>query len=224
MRYYPNPRYNNSKGIGRIRGITFSKIEIKHLFWAWIGISIAFGNIIRFSNNLSSISSNSLIAFGLAFILSAITVGSGFLIHELCHKIVAQKYGLGAEFRASYFMLFLAIIISFSGIVFAAPGAVMILGNPTKKQNGIISVAGPWSNIVLALLFGLFMFIPISPFVNLIMSYGFMINILLAVFNMLPFWILDGKKVLAWNKLVYGLTMGVAVILFILFQMISVLG
>jgi len=41
---------------------------------------------------------------------------------------------------------------------------------------------------------------------------------------MLPFWILDGKKVLAWNKLVYGLTMGVAVILFILFQMISVLG
>lgn len=224
MRYYPNPRYNNSRGIGIIKGITFSKIELKHLFWAWIGISFAFGNIIRFNQGLSSLSNNGFVTFGLAFLLSAITVGSGFLIHELCHKIVAQKYGLGAEFRASYFMLFIAILISFSGIVFAAPGAVMISGNPTRKQNGLISVAGPWSNIILALLFGLFMFIPTTPFVNLIMSYGFMINILLAVFNMLPFWILDGKKVLAWNKLVYGLTMGVSVVLFLLFQMVSVLG
>src|SRR3989344_6599798 len=145
MRYCPNPMYNKKKNI------YFSRDELRHLFWAWIGISIAFGNIIRYSPDIESANISGMSPFVVGFILSAITVGLGFLIHELCHKFVAQRYGLAAEFRASFFMLVLAILMSFAGFVFAAPGAVLIMGNPNRKQNGLISVAGPISNIVLAL-------------------------------------------------------------------------
>ena len=51
-------------------------------------------------------------------------------------------------------MLVLAILMSFFGFIFAAPGAVVIKASyihPSK--NGKISLAGPLTNIILALLF-----------------------------------------------------------------------
>ena len=35
------------------------------------------------------------------------------------------------------------------GIVFMAPGAVMVAGNITREQNGKIAIAGPISNLIL---------------------------------------------------------------------------
>jgi Zn-dependent protease len=198
MRYYPNPEFKKKTQI------TFSSIEITHLFWAWLGISVAFANILSYGNYFQS------------FLISAIAVGLGFLVHELCHKIVAQRFGLAAEFRASYFMLWLAVLISFLGFVFAAPGAVMINGRPTKKQNGLISIAGPISNIVLALLFSLLFFSASNQFLQIMFRYGVIINVWLALFNMLPFWLLDGKKVIQWDKTVYYVTMGVIFGMFML--------
>ena len=85
--------------------IKFSKIEIRDLAKAWIVISIAFAIVL--SGGIFGVD------FLLNVILAAITVGTGFLFHELGHKFVAQKYGCFAEFRADNYMLFLAIIISF---------------------------------------------------------------------------------------------------------------
>ncbi|MBQ6218602.1 MAG: site-2 protease family protein [Methanosphaera sp.] len=144
--------------------------------------------------------------------IAFITVGLGFILHELGHKFVAQKYGFYAEFRRSDKGLMLGIVTALMGFLFFAPGAVMI-GSPTgiisEEENGKISIAGPIVNIILALIF-LGIQISIQPLVTLsnidMMVYlyflsviGFNINSFLALFNLLPIPPLDGSKVISWN-------------------------
>jgi len=46
-----------------------------------------------------------------------VTVGVGFLFHELAHKVVAVQFGQVAEFRADYSMLFVAVVGAFMGFL-----------------------------------------------------------------------------------------------------------
>lgn len=186
----------------------FSHREIKDLLIAWFMISLAFAIL------FSGLSFN--IVFVVSLLISALTAGIGFLLHELMHKYVAQNYGLFAEFRASYKMLWLAIIFSFFGFIIAAPGAVFIQGKITKERNGKISLAGPMTNIVLSFLF----LIPVLIFsfegiLELFFSYGLLINSLLALFNLIPIMPFDGKKVYVWDKGVYIISVLLASGLFI---------
>ena len=193
--------------------ITFSKIELRDLSRAWLCISIAFA--IALSGGLFYVRPD--FSFLQSILLASVTVGVGFLLHELGHKVVAQRYGCFAEFRADTFMLFLAILVSFLGFVFAAPGAVMIAGRVSKERNGKISLAGPLVNIILALIFmTLALVFPSEGFLGNVYSFGFFINTWLAIFNLIPLWILDGKKVLEWNKWIYGITLGFAILLMVL--------
>ena len=194
--------------------LKFSKIEIRDLTKAWVCISIAFaialaGGIIYVQPNFSFLTS---------ILLAALTVGVGFLLHELGHKYVAQRYGCFAEFRADTMMLIIAIITSFFGFIFAAPGAVMIAGRVSTARNGRISVAGPLVNIILAIIFLVLGVIIHQGFLGQLFAFGFFINTWLAIFNMLPLWILDGKKVWNWNKTVYIITMIFSIALLVLGQ------
>lgn len=193
--------YNKYTKQIKIGAIITSKLELKEISKAWLAISVAFGIVIGGGFALS-------FGFFNAFLLSALTVGIGFLFHELSHKIVAQKYGCFAEFRAFDTMLILAVIMSFFGFVFAAPGAVFISGPVGRKRNGKISAAGPAANLILALIF---LSIAINFGKSMITQYGFMINSWLALFNLLPIGNFDGRKVLAWDKRVYGAMIAIAV-------------
>ncbi|MAG38677.1 metalloprotease [Candidatus Woesearchaeota archaeon] len=180
--------------------IRTSKREIHDLLEAWIFISLAFGILLN-GGNLFSLNIIKSVIF------ASFTVGSGFLLHELGHKIVAQRYGCFAEFRANIQMLVLALIMSFFGFLIAAPGAVMISGRVSRAQNGKISIAGPVMNIFLSLFFLIIFFLANSFGLDIIQelaSYGVWVNAFLAFFNMLPFFILDGKKVLIWSKKAYA--------------------
>ncbi len=187
--------------------IKTSETEIKHLLIAWLAISFAFAIVLRGWHNLS---------FFLVFIISAVTVGFAFILHELAHKVVAQRYGAWSEFRMAPSMLLLAILTAFMGFIFAAPGAVMIF-NPylTREENGKIAVAGPMMNVILALLF--FALFTLAPYgtVGLIGKFGMMINAWLAAFNMIPISVLDGKKVLAWDRRVYSVALGIAILMLV---------
>jgi Zn-dependent protease len=132
--------------------------------------------------------------------LAAITA---FFFHELSHKIVAQRYGMWAEYRYNKQGLLFALFFSFLvGIVWAAPGAVYISGYPTNGQSGKISVAGPMLNITVAAIFLGISLITNDFFVFIVASAICFVNIFLAAFNMLPLQSLnlDGHKVLRWNK------------------------
>lgn len=187
----------------KIGSIKTSRTELIDISKAWIVLSLAFalvfGGISILKGNLAALFS---MQFLVLFFISLFTAGLGFLFHELAHKFVAQRYGCVAEFRAMDQMLYLALGLSLlMGFLFAAPGAVMISGMITRKENGIISAAGPITNYVLALLFfGLgFAF----PTLNFIWQTGFSINLWLGLFNMIPFLNFDGKKILDWNRYVW---------------------
>lgn len=192
----------------KIGSISTSEIEIKALLKAWIAISFAFAVVLN-SGRLSG-------GFYSKFVIASLTVGVGFLLHELGHKVVAQRYGCFAEFRSFDQMLLLAIIMSFFGFVFAAPGAVMIAGKISKRKNGLISAAGPIVNIALSLLFMGLLFFPLPNLFKAVAVYGFMINSWLALFNMLPFWLFDGNKIWKWSKPAYFAVGGTALSLMIL--------
>ncbi|HYA83681.1 MAG TPA: site-2 protease family protein [Candidatus Bathyarchaeia archaeon] len=168
--------------------------ELQDLILAWLAVSFAFSLAFRpafFTTSIPNLVPS--------FIISLIVVGTGFVLHELMHKFTAQRFGFWSEFRADYRMLIFSVILAYIiHIVFAAPGATLIYGRGiTKKQNGIISAAGPLLNLGLA---GIYL--PITSFGGIIAQigyYGFIINIWLSAFNLLPISVLDGKKVLAWG-------------------------
>ncbi len=192
----------------------FSYREKKDLFNAGILLSLAFAFLLGGGfNSLLNFNLNFLIVF----VIAIFTAGLGFLLHELMHKYVAQSYGLFAEFKAFYNMLWLAVGLSLLGFIIAAPGAVMISGRVTKERNGKISLAGPMTNIVLALIFLILILIfNTEGIFKYFLGFGLTINSLLAGFNMIPIMPFDGAKIIQWNKIIYTLTTITAVGLFII--------
>lgn len=187
----------------QVGNIATSRTELVDLMKAWVAISLAFAILLG-----GSIFSFDFITF---FMISSLSVGLGFIAHEMAHKIVAQKYGCHAEFRAWDKMLILAVIMSFFGFVIVAPGAVMISGPVGRRRNGKISAAGAIANLAIASVFLSLLLIPVTGTLFLIARYGFLINTWLALFNMLPFLMFDGKKVLNWNKTVYFIMVAIGV-------------
>lgn len=126
-------------------------------------------------------------------------VGVGFMVHEIAHKLAAQKLGAWSEFVMWKEGLFLALFLKiFTGTTIIAPGATL-WAKPlaTVDDEGKVSVAGPLANIALAFFFNLFS--PIFP----IFKIGAYINSQLAFFNLIPFPPLDGIKIILWNPVVW---------------------
>lgn len=187
-----------------MRSIRTSNTEIVHIVISWLAISYAFAILLLWSRSGIKPSGEEL--FNGIFnplVISLFTVGISFIVHEMSHKITAQRFGSWAEFRMSPFMLFLMLFLVYEyGILFAAPGAVMIYGgNVGRRENGRISLAGPLSNLLLGMAF--FLLLSEQGILYEIGKYGVIVNIALALFNMIPFGIFDGRKVWDWNKAVY---------------------
>lgn len=186
-------------GYGKIR---FSRKETTHILIAVAVLVFAFYMALTYGQTLTTDESLYYLA------ASAIAVVTGFLLHELAHKFLAQRYGAWAEFRVYpiglIFALFFALL---SGWVFAAPGAVYIQGRITKEQNGLISLAGPGLNLAFGL-FCLALLVVLPLTIIFIIAW---INLFLAAFNLIPFGPLDGAKVAKWNLGIYVLVMGAAI-------------
>lgn len=228
----PNLHIIDSPGrlfLRRFGKLRFSSIEKRDLIKSWFVISLAF------SIAMAGLNFNS--TFAILMIVSAITVGLGFLLHELAHKAVAVHFGLWAEYRSFDTMLLLSLFASFFGVLFAAPGAVYITSKGNQKnyqenypenfqenqqdlphpadiiisvdKNGKISSAGPLTNFVLSTLFlGLALAVPLISQVAL---WGAQINAWLGLFNMIPILNFDGSKIWPWNKGVFASMVGIGV-------------
>lgn len=150
----------------------------------------------------------------LTFIVSVVILIMSVVVHELSHGYTAELLGdptprlqgrltLNPLKHLELFGSFIVpIITSLAGFTFG--WAKPVQWNPYNIKNQrwgelLISIAGPLSNIAIALVFGLVIrffgsLLPVA-FVQ-IAFYVIAINIVLAVFNLIPLPPLDGSKVL----------------------------
>ncbi len=197
--------------------VTFTKEETRDIIIAVVALTILFS--ISFTRPMGW----SLDSFMLFIPISFVAVGIGFILHELGHKVVAQRFGFFSEFRRWDYGLILGFITVMCGFMLFAPGAVYFgaYGRMvTDEENGKISIAGPVVNIILAILF-LALTLTLRPFITfdngwymyillLTLVLAFNVNSFLALFNMIPIPPLDGSKVIRWNLPIYLITVLVA--------------
>jgi Zn-dependent protease len=189
-----------SQKLSNIMRIKTSKTELMHLTIATILVTAV------------GLSLNGYRYFSWQFLTIFI---SAFLVHELAHKFLAQYYGSWAEFRAQMSGLLITAIsaLPIMPFKFIAPGAVMV-GLSDGNKFGRVALIGPLTNLVMG-----FTFLLLSLFYSSHSPYftiGASFNGWIALFNLIPFGVLDGQKILDWNKLVWGITMGAAMGLFII--------
>jgi Zn-dependent protease len=195
----PSYKYTVSYTPQSSRIFAFSKTELKHLaIGALLVMAVGFTYFLTTRANLLNLT-----ILSIAFTLS-------FLLHELAHKFSAQYFNLWAEFRLTLQGALITLISIFLPFKIISPGSVMIAGSGTRKTVGKTAISGPVTNIILSTIC-----IIIAAFTqNLFLIVAF-INALLAVFNLIPFGVLDGLKVFRWNKTIWAVTFAVAIALIV---------
>ncbi len=204
IRYY----YSTVAPPTRRPGITTSSKEILQIGIAYLVLTF----------DLLLIFSNSTILFGTGGIglVAALSPGivavaataalTGFVVHEMAHKIVAQRRGYWAEFRMWPTGLLLSFVTAFVGFLWGAPGATVVGGMPESDRTawGRTSVAGPLSNSAFGLIFfvaGLGLAVRGWGVAQLYWIFVLAwINGWFGTFNLIPVGPLDGRKVLRWNR------------------------
>ncbi len=198
----------------RGRSSRFDRREVLDIVVAVVVLSVAFMVLYRNNSIMSYLEFH--LGEGLKwaglFAVCLVIVVLSFLLHELGHKFVAQNHGMRSGFRMWPAGLFITLVTSLFGFLFAAPGAVVINGYPDKRTNGLISIAGPVVNIVLCAIgiAGCLAF-NYSAWVLFFMMLA-SLNAFLAFFNLLPIPPLDGSKIVTWKLPVYVVVMAVAVL------------
>ncbi len=203
------------KGYGKIR---FGRVELANIALAVGVLTFAFTYFINQSpvfraEIAAAVGAGDALPY--TVVVGFLAVLTGFLLHELMHKILAQRNGVWAEFRAYPLGLLMAIVFAFAGFFFAAPGAVNIMGMINKRQNGIISVAGPLANLAVGTIFTIaYLFIGGLPSaVSYALFFVGSVNLFFAAFNLLPIPPFDGFKVATWNIGVYLVAMGASIVM-----------
>lgn len=215
MEWYEEFGYGKYKfTLAEIRDLTISALLLGFLF------SIAFGTFAYKKPSDALVN----------FLIALAIVAPALIFHELAHKFVAQKYDCKAAYVLwpnGAIISFLLTLLTGGRLIFAALGAVMIqtkystrLGYKfiglSNEEIGKISLAGPLVNFSLAIIG--FVLIPLS---RSFFSVFVQINLIIALFNLIPFPPLDGSKIFAWSRIIWG---GLAVSVAILFFLPSFIG
>jgi Zn-dependent protease len=188
--------------------IYVSPKEVKHLFAAAL-LVVAIGfSIALYAGYMEFFGWSWAITSAFAVILTA-----SFLVHEMAHKIFSQRRGLWAEFRLTTWGAVLTLASVILPFKLISPGAVMIAGQAQLKEIGEISIAGPVTNMAFSAVFlGASLAVAPFPWWWLCVTLA-MFNATIAVFNLIPFGILDGFKIYSWNKKIWALAFAASVAL-----------
>ncbi|MEM0355402.1 MAG: site-2 protease family protein [Desulfurococcaceae archaeon] len=159
------------------------------------------------------------------FIIVSSVVSLSIIIHELAHKYVAISLGCYSRYVLHPLGLVLTLIsaIPFIPIKIIMPGVTLVslyTYDPFtfRKINGLTSIAGPLSNIILAIISIIIRIVayPImSPIWRSILYLMLRINSWIALFNLIPLPPLDGSKVINWKPTLWLSAFILSIILYI---------
>jgi Zn-dependent protease/CBS domain-containing protein len=173
----PRTLLSNSVSLGKIKGIEIGIHYTWLLALVLISWSLAAGFFPTYFPGWTQA------AYWTTGIIAAIFLFISVLIHELAHSFVAQARGLPVH----------------SITLFIFGGVSNITGELKKaKDEFVMSIVGPLTSLVLAGLFWIIQIMIRMPGTPISAMFGYLalINGLLAVFNLLPGFPLDGGRVL----------------------------
>ncbi len=195
------------------RYYAYSKEELK-----WLAVSVVvMGFIVGFNDGRDKF----VLTLWLSNLLICIfAVAIAVFAHETAHRIVGLEQGYKTTFKPFFYGLLAGLILSFMSygkIIFLAYGNAFI--NIIERHRlgyfryqlgyfhyGAVSLMGPVTNILLAILFKTLPFIP-EPLASKLV----LVNIVLALTMMLPVPGIDGLQVLYASRWLYFLSYGAMV-------------
>jgi len=170
------------------------------------------GPLISLINGLASSDLASILS---ALIILVLLLGVAFPVHELAHAVTARYLGDDTSERLgritlnplAHLDLWGSLLFALTGFGWAKPVPVnpyLLRGDP-RWSFAFVALAGPLSNLLLAALFALSfrlldataepgLFVDI---VRIVLFIAVQLNILLALFNLIPVPPLDGSRLLA---------------------------
>jgi len=160
--------------------------------WSWIILAILIAwslSVGLFPFRFKNLSTET---YWLMGIVGALGLFFSIIFHEMCHSLVARRYGMPMK-----------------GITLFIFGGVAEMGEepPTPKAEFMMAIVGPVSSLVAGLVFYAIYIIgrqnAWSDPVNGVVQYLAFINGLLAFFNLVPAFPLDGGRVL--RSILWGL-------------------
>src|SRR4030042_612274 len=162
--------------------------------WSWIILAILIAwslSVGLFPFRFKNLSAET---YWLMGIVGALGLFFSIIFHEMCHSLVARKYGM-----------------TMKGITLFIFGGVAEMGEepPSPKAEFMMAIVGPISSIAIGIVFYGIYFVGRqngwSEPINGVVQYLAFINGLLALFNLVPAFPLDGGRVLrsilwGWKK------------------------
>jgi Zn-dependent protease len=199
----PVSQYQYGRPTASVRRLSTSKTEVFQISVAFIVLTVDLALVSRiytgfFTGTLPGTNDLETLA-----IFGALGAFTGFLVHELAHKVVAQRLGYWAEFRYSPIGLLVSLLTAYFGLLFAAPGATVVSGMQDLDSWGRTSLAGPVVNLGEgAAFFALAWAADAAHLPTLAGLFGLLafINCYFAAFNLIPLGPLDGRKVWHWDR------------------------
>ncbi len=163
-----------------------------------------------------------------AVAVSTVIAGIAFLAHVVSHQVSARALKSYAEYRQWTPGTVITVLSPFIGILAAVPGGIemhTVKGERyghyepklTVKQVGLVAAIGPLVNIMLGVIFAYVADVATLPFLGEnLFHVGAMVNAFIATFTLIPFYPLDGYKLMRWHTPFWAFTLALAGLLFLL--------
>lgn len=203
-----NPQYELLQRKGIFDKLKISNQELAHIGVAWFIFSIAFAPQMFIQGYAST---NNIYTAMTIVSIASFALGFAFIFHEMGHKFAAQYFKARAEFKLDRRGMLITVISIALRFYLLMPGATFWESNLSKYSDirGRVSASGPIVNLHLACLSIVFFIFQGSPLgsIGWVLFYfgqiSLYLNVFLGIFNLIPVWILDGKKIFEWSEMIW---------------------
>lgn len=134
-------------------------------------------------------------------VLYILIAGLATILHDLTHRYTAYRYKVTTEYQFWLLGTVVMFVTAFLfGLAYGAPGRTLIKDSNKMgvKEQAIVALSGPVMSFGVTLAF--FLLVPIGGWFKVIGLLGVSMNLLSAVYGLMPFDPMDGKKVYGWKK------------------------